>query len=121
MILLALVLMTQAAPPEADRPYTGKLASDQTPTALAACISQQLDKAGDVKQSANGDQIGLFFTFKVLPLMPGNGGHMQITVEPARNGSVATATYGHPISAKTMDRQFRIFAKKCGGTANPGV
>ena len=121
MILLALIAALQATPNEADRPYSGKLTSTQPTTTLAACIAQQLDKAGDVKQSANGDQIGLFFTFKVLPMMPGNGGHMQVTVVPADAGSAATATYGHPISAKTVDRQFRIFAKKCGGVATPGT
>ena len=121
MILLAMIVALQAAPDEADRPYSGKLTSAKPPATLAACISQQLDKAGDVKQSANGDQIGLFFTFKVLPMMPGNGGHMQVNIAQTDTGSAATATYGHPISAKTVDRQFRIFAKKCGGLATPGT
>lgn len=119
MILLVFAMLTQAAPEPADRPYTGQMASSRPPAEVAACLAKQLDKGGSVKRTDDGGKIGLFFTFKPLPFMPGNGGHMMLIVAPEGAGSLLTATYGHPISAKTVDRQFRIYAKKCGGVVTP--
>jgi len=119
MILAALLLQAVDQIPEtnATRPYGGAYVTPAALPDLQACITDHFDNVGKVDVYRIADGIVIDFLLRPLGLPSFSKPRIRLTVSDEGRQRRVTATYSRPMTAKSVGRQFRIFAKQCGGEA----
>jgi hypothetical protein len=99
---------------DADRPYAGRMVSQSPQAVLTQCIADRMDNFGKV-QVTSGSPATIAFVYRPLGVPSFANPAINLTIADDGTQRVVTATYSHPITYKTVARQLRILARKCGG------
>jgi hypothetical protein len=99
---------------DADRPYAGRMVSQSPQAVLTQCIADRMDNYGKV-QVKPGNPAKVAFVLRPLGVPSFIHSALDMTITDDGMQRVVTVTYGHPMTAKTVARQLRILARKCGG------